>query len=437
MMTTTKPTTVTVATTAEPPSQETATETNVETAATKPTRATATATSQNATRDASLSVSSLSTYRASNAPVLLDGWTNNNQTVVQVHLVVDVTFKSNTNTNTNNASSSSTTGSGSGATIDPASKLLLAGIERSKHLQLTALTVVRPEIETIRLAKRSIVRNRYYDRTLKRIHPGELAPNVWEGAPSSSYDRPILHSPLALRESFVMSLHNITGSSSSSSSSTSTNGKPATVSSWKDDKRTIDVGFFWKHGDYSHYGMYRRDIAKVVKTLHHSTISGSGSGKPDRRMENSVQISYTDEKGMEAGTVQYKYTLDLLRCKIVVIAQRDEWEDHYRLMESLASGALVMTDRMVALPEGLEDGVGLLVYDSPKHLKELLKTYLKPKNKAKRRRIARKGYETVMGRHRSWHRLEELVFGRPLTNAFQPEGPAPEKEVVLPGLEPR
>ncbi|VEU45120.1 unnamed protein product [Pseudo-nitzschia multistriata] len=420
----------------------------------------------------------LSKYNPLNAPVILDGW---NRTV-QVHLIVDVT---------------------GGEDINPASKLLLSAVQRSKYTQLKAVTFVRPSIETIdffsrkpglpllflvdwgsmdrdchrlqltlenireqeknhskrkrekeqpyfllidssgstrrtgcsylfvsnsddrrdsetaisyarandnsriRLAKRSIVQNRFYDRRNNKVHLGDVSPNQWDGAPSD-YSKPILHSPFALRESFVMSIQNIT------------KGKRVSMN---DSKRTVDVGFFWKSGDYSHYGFYRRDIGKVVKTLHHSSINKEAG----TRMENLVQISYTDEKGMEAGNVQYKYTMELLRCKIVVIAQRDEWEDHFRLMESLASGALVMTDRMVALPAGLEDKVNIVIYDNPKMLKDLIKYYTKPKNKNKRKRIALKGYNLVMGRHRSWHRLEELLFGRPLTNVDQPDAPAPKK----------
>eukprot|EP00534_Pseudo-nitzschia_fraudulenta_P007548 CAMPEP_0201147110 /NCGR_PEP_ID=MMETSP0851-20130426/8702_1 /ASSEMBLY_ACC=CAM_ASM_000631 /TAXON_ID=183588 /ORGANISM="Pseudo-nitzschia fraudulenta, Strain WWA7" /LENGTH=591 /DNA_ID=CAMNT_0047422863 /DNA_START=85 /DNA_END=1860 /DNA_ORIENTATION=+ len=432
-------------------------------------------------------------YRASDCPVILDGW---NRTV-QVHLIVDVTGSQG---------------------IDPASKLLLAGVKRSEHTQLKAVTFVQPAIETmevfprrqdlpllflidwgsmdrdchrlqlvlenlrettpppapeeteepyfllvdssgstrrtgcdylfrsstsstddssssssssssgstektiayahtndhnrIRLAKRSIVQNRYYDHETKKIHSGELSPNRWDGVPMD-YDRPILQIPFSLRESFVMSIQNITG------------GIPVTN---EDSKRLVDVGCFWKSGDYSHYGFYRRDIAKVVKTLHHSTLDRATGQK----MNNLVQISYTDEKGMEAGNVQYKYTEQLLGCKIVVIAQRDGWEDHYRLTESLASGALVMTDPMVALPPGLVDGVNIVVYDSPEMLKERIKHYLKPENKKERKRIALKGYRLVMGKHRSWHRLEELLFGKPLTHANDPNAPAPEKE-TLPG----
>mmetsp|Transcript_19777 Transcript_19777/g.40695 ORF Transcript_19777/g.40695 Transcript_19777/m.40695 type:complete len:595 (+) Transcript_19777:221-2005(+) len=426
----------------------------------------------------------LSQYNPSNAPVILDGW---NRTV-QVHLIVDVTGSLD---------------------INPASKLLLAAVERSKYTQLVALTFARPSVETldmfsrkpelpllylvdwgsmdrdchrlelvlenirqqqrlssaireeteepyfllvdssgssrrtgcsylfrsngddgsggettfsygrtndmtrIRLSKRSIVQNRYYDRASNTIHLGEVSPNQWDDVPSD-YDRTILYSPFSLRESFVMSIQNIT------------NGYPVSMN---DSKRTVDVGFFWKSGDYSHYGLYRRDIAKVIKTLHHSSVDKAAG----TLMENAVQISYTDEKGMEAGSVQFKYTMELLSCKIVVIAQRDEWEDHYRLMESLASGALVMTDRMIALPAGLKDKVNIVIYDNRKMLKDLVKYYLKAENKHKRKRIASQGYKLVMGRHRSWHRLEALLFGRPLTNVDQPNAPAPEKE-VSPGL---
>ena len=264
------------------------------------------------------------------------------------------------------------------------------------------------DINRIRLAKRSIVQNRYYDRTTRKMHIGELSPNQWDGTPPD-YDRRVLQSPISLRESFVMGIQNITG------------GNPV---AYKDSKRDVDVGFFWKSGDYSHYGFYRRDIAKVIKTLHHSALDK----KNGKRMENTVGIAYSEEKSMESGHVQFRYIEQILACKIVVITQRDEWEDHYRLMESLASGALVMTDSMVALPDGLVDKVNILIYDSPKMLKDLIKYYLSPENKTERKRIASKGYKLVMGRHRSWHRLEELLFGRPLTNVDQPDAPAPKKE---------
>ena len=414
----------------------------------------------------------LSSYKASNAPVILDGW---NRTV-QVHLIVDITGS---------------------VEVDPASKLLLAGVERSKYTQLKALTFIRPNIQTfemferdptlpllfmidwgsmdrdchrlqlvleeiqseteasqeteepyfllvdlsgstrqtgcsylfqknddkatplyahtndwdrIRLAKRSIVQNRYYDRNTKVVHTGEVALNQWERTPAT-YNQPVLQFPFSLRESFVMGIQNITSGMK--------------IVPTNDRIRPVDVGYFWKSGDYSHYGFYRRDIAKVVKTLHHSSLNK----KKGTLMENMVEIAYTDAKDMEAGHVQVKYLEKLLQCKIVVVTQRDEWEDHYRLMESLASGVLVMTDAMVALPEGFVDGVNIVVYENPKQLKELIRYYLKSSNKKKRLKIATRGYQLAMGRHRCWHRLEELLFGRPLTNFLQPDSQAPPKEL--------
>ena len=266
------------------------------------------------------------------------------------------------------------------------------------------------DMNRIRLAKRNIVQNRYYDRARMEIHVGELSPNQWDDTPQE-YNRPVLHSPFPLRESFVMGIHNIT------------RGKPVVS---KDSERDIDACHFWKSGDYSHYGFYRRDIAKVVKTLHGSTLYD----KAGSTMKSRVGIVYNEgeKEGMLAGQVQFDYIEEILQCKIVVITQRDEWEDHYRLMESLASGALVMTDSMVALPEGLVDKVNIVVYDSPKMLKELIKYYLKPENKNKRKKRASRGYNLVMGRHRDWHRLETLLFGRPLTYVDRPDGRAPPKE---------
>ena len=413
----------------------------------------------------------LSSYNASNAPVILDGWDR----TVQVHLIVDIAFAED---------------------VDPFSKLLSTAIGRSQYLQLTAVTFVKPSIESfeivprnpelpllflidwgsmdrdchrlqlvleqieleqdakdeteepyfllmdstgstrqtrcdylfqdvvsntrryaftndknrIRLAKRSIVQNRYYDFETNQLHLGEVAPNQWQGTPQN-YDKPVLHSPMALRESFVMAIQNVTSGES--------------LVPTKDGMRPIDVGYFWKTGDYSHYGFYRRDIARVIKTLHGVSVDKATG----RRMQNDVGIVYTDDvRDMTAGKIQMDYIEKIVQCKIIVIAQRDEWEDHYRLMESLASGALVMTDSMVALPDGLQDKVNIVVYDNPKHLKELVRYYLDPKQKEKRKKIASKGYKLVMGRHRCWHRLEELLFGQPLTNAYQHDAPTPPKD---------
>lgn len=255
----------------------------------------------------------------------------------------------------------------------------------------------------VRLAKRSIVQNRYFNFTSQQIHLGEVAPNTWQQSKGANL-KPVLHSPFVLREGFAATLSNITA------------GNPVL-----EVDRPMDVGYFWKRGDYSHYGFFRREMAEVVKTLHHSKTSDNNV-----IMENQVQIAYSDEKGMEAGNIQYEYAFELLSCKIVVVTQRDEWEDHYRLMESLASGAMVLTDRMLAMPLGMEDRVNVVVYKDQKDLKDLIRHYLR--HEEERKTIASAGYKLVMGRHRCWHRLEELLFGRPLTHVDRPFDSAPAKE---------
>ena len=85
------------------------------------------------------------------------------------------------------------------------------------------------------------------------------------------------------------------------------------------------------------------------------------------------------------------------------------WEDHYRLFEALCSGALVMTDRMLSLPEGLQDGVSLVEFSSIDELKAKVLHYLRNSNE--RIAIATRGKRIAMERHRSWHRMEEVVFG--------------------------
>jgi spore maturation protein CgeB len=110
------------------------------------------------------------------------------------------------------------------------------------------------------------------------------------------------------------------------------------------------------------------------------------------------------------------YVESLLTTKIVVVAQRDNWEDHYRLFEAFVGGAMVMTDLMISLPEGLIDGDNIVMYRSKDNLRELLLHYLNPKQDEVRLAIARKGYEVAMEQHRSYHRMEEVFYGKRLSS---------------------
>jgi hypothetical protein len=229
--------------------------------------------------------------------------------------------------------------------------------------------------ENVLQTKRSLVENRYFDSLQNWIHPGQL---LLDKSSSS-----LQHSPLVLRESFVDLIQNV--------SSTYTVQQ-------KKEGRSTDLLFNWKPGDYSHYAVLRRRVAEQVSILQGNVTSLSDA----------------------------TYVKALLQSKIVVVAQRDEWEDHYRLYESLASGALVLTDPMLALPEGLVNGTNLLVYETLEDLELLLTYYLK--HDEERQEIAKRGFAMVMGRHRTWHRMEQILFGEPQTSVDKPYAEAPRKQ---------
>jgi spore maturation protein CgeB len=123
--------------------------------------------------------------------------------------------------------------------------------------------------------------------------------------------------------------------------------------------------------------------------------------------------------------VPASYVKALLSSKIVVIASHDEWEGHWRLWESMASGAMVVSEAMVAPPFGLENGTNVVLYDSADSLRSLVVYYLE--HDKERRAIARKGQKLALGLHRSWHGLERVLFGLPLTRALDPFATAPRR----------
>ena len=105
---------------------------------------------------------------------------------------------------------------------------------------------------------------------------------------------------------------------------------------------------------------------------------------------------------------QNAYVNELLDYKIIVLAQRNYWEDHYRLFEAMSGGAMVLSDPMLPLPKGLVDGTHLVVYDSIKSLKEKIIYYLEHRDE--RLRIAREGHKETLLHHRTWHHMEDIFL---------------------------
>jgi spore maturation protein CgeB len=87
-----------------------------------------------------------------------------------------------------------------------------------------------------------------------------------------------------------------------------------------------------------------------------------------------------------------------------------------RLFEAISSGAMVMTDFMWTLPVGYVDGQNIIVYKSLDDLKSKILYYLDPQHENERHQIAYQGWMLAMTQHRTYHRMEQLFFGKALTN---------------------
>ena len=168
--------------------------------------------------------------------------------------------------------------------------------------------------------------------------------------------------------------------------------------------RKIDVSHFWPvdlKGVGGVHSKLRQKVSRIIVEMGESSnlnafvgLAGSAQGEGRRG-------------------VQSVYVEAMLETKIIVVTQRDNWEDHYRLFEALISGAMVMTDRMLLLPRGLENGTSIIEFDSADDLRSKIIYFTS--HEKERLAIARKGREVSMTEHRAWHRIEEVIFGKAIS----------------------
>jgi hypothetical protein len=241
----------------------------------------------------------------------------------------------------------------------------------------------------IRLAVRSIVQGRHYDSNQNAIVRGRIAPNL------QTAGGPMLHSPYAVRSDIVHAIQRIVGTNSTSLLQKELETVP----------RPTDVLHMWQISFKEGKSKLRNDVSKLVR-------SWNGTRMADRTMKTSI-----DEQGPRRtfgrNSVNLAYVRAMMSSKIVIVTQKDDWEDHYRLMEALVCGPLVLADAMLAPPKGLVHGENIVFFETLKQLQEQVEYYLTHEDE--RRAIAQKGWGLVMSRHRSWHRMEEILFGHPLT----------------------
>lgn len=179
--------------------------------------------------------------------------------------------------------------------------------------------------------------------------------------------------------------------------------------------RSVDLAHYWpsdgKSGIRQFNNALRDHVSRVLEDkLSSWNIFCGITGTADRLGRRTPQSAYVQA---------------MLNTKIVVVTQRDEWEDHFRLYEALLSGALVMTDQMVTVPDiGLKNGTSVVEFNSAENLISLANHYLT--HEEERQSIASAGRFIALSRHRSWHRMEEIILGSVVTEfPVSASGPFP------------
>ena len=248
--------------------------------------------------------------------------------------------------------------------------------------------------------KRSMVVDRHWDPNKRFIVPGRMLEyGNWREHSAAPVQR--IH--YGVRSDIVRGLLQLLGYRDA----TTLDPLPLADTLARVTPRPIDVTCFWPRKGQDDQRVTRGKGSQLRDEVSETLYALSSSHRTDK--EYNIFVGLTGEAD-EAGRnqVQEAYLQKLLTSKIVVVAQKDRWEDHYRLFEALSSGSLVMTDPMLSLPMGLEDGQSIIVYKDLADLLSQIEYFLQNENE--RQQIASEGFRVAMTRHRSWHMMEKIVF---------------------------
>lgn len=176
-------------------------------------------------------------------------------------------------------------------------------------------------------------------------------------------------------------------------------GAPVSASDFENSARTKDVAHFWEVEGKGH-GRFRDRVTTTLRgwmKVHNLTGTAGLVSPRGRTGRTSTSRAYAEA---------------LLDHKIVIVAQRDSWEDHLRLFESLSSGVLVLSDPMTHPPAGVVDGETVVVYQSLEDMARKILYYLRDdEGREERVRIARAGRKLVLEHHRPDRRYKRLMLG--------------------------
>jgi glycosyltransferase involved in cell wall biosynthesis len=261
--------------------------------------------------------------------------------------------------------------------------------------------------DNIRYMKRSMVVGRHWNESLQSIELGRIMDSS-----SSNQEQPIPHNKQHLSYGVRTDLYETI-------KRIAREEQPQYyMDDWSLLPRPYDVAHFWP-------------TPSTTTTSSKEVNRGGNNENNNSKLRDAVSLAifewnqthpqYFGFAGLtgsakEKGRVepQLGYARALLQYKMVVVAQKDDWEGHYRLMEALSGGAMVLSDRMLLLPEGLQDGVSIVMYDNVTDMIQKVEYYLE--HASERIKIAREGRRIAMTRHRSWHIMERVVYGTVLSN---------------------
>jgi hypothetical protein len=247
--------------------------------------------------------------------------------------------------------------------------------------------------EHVRQVNQQVVNTRKWDAHRNFVVPG----HVINGFPC--FDYPALHIPYTVRSEYADAVRQNYASLLPADMAADDD-----VSSPCDTERPIDVAHFWNVQDKHSFCKLRNGVNKVLL----EDLANKTGG-----IRNILADFVSKGGGSGRTSLQLGYVQALLQSKIVVVAQRDQWEDHYRFFEAIIGGALVLTDPMLSLPKGYVNGTNIVIYESFDQLRELILYYLE--HPEERLEIARRGWELAVREHRSYHWMEKLFFGRSLS----------------------
>lgn len=266
--------------------------------------------------------------------------------------------------------------------------------------------------QNVRLVTQQVVGGaiRKWDSDLDFVKQGEVIQHNFP-----CFDYPALHAPYTVRSEYADAVQRdyvklLPAAKKMDTTTINMTNRAAGVFSPCDTNRPIDVAHFWTVKEKEAHCKLRDGVNKVLLQQQLNTTT---SGRGTTRRLNIMAQAVSEGGGTGRTELQSAYVQALLECKIIVVAQRDDWEDHYRFFEAIIGGALVMTDPMVSLPEGYANGTNIIIYESFDELRDLILYYLD--HPVERLKIARRGWELAMREHRTYHWMEKLFFGKILT----------------------